>query len=583
MRPTQLSKMNLAFVFMLIIKCLTLESCSKDISDAVIAPPTVRDSVQNSGVVSITLANLRKITSPDTSRYYVTDAGKEGYWRYDPGDKNSADNIGTIVVSSNGKRFKREYKDTINVRWFGAQGNSSECTKPFQAAVGAGKIIYVPDGTYMIKAGNGDRAQSIWITSDQNLILSKNAVLKVVPNNLENYNLIRVKDASNVKITGGTFAGDKPNHSGTSGEGGHLIALYNSTNVTIKGVTCKDAWGDGIYIGATDRGKECQNITIDGVTMDNARRNGLAIVAAKKVVISNSTFKNTKGTKPEAGLDVEPNPGYIVDNIQLKNLKAFDNAGPGIESTTEANNVVANGITAYENGTYGILISSSGINNFTNCVTYNNERSGTYLNFASNVVVSDSKSYSNKEHGFFAENCLNTHKFENCEAYTNTQDGFNVYGDEFTITIDSCISRQNTGSGFFISPARSKILNSQSYKNGDIGVFITDYATATNNTIYENGTRGLRIYGSNGTFTKNYIHSNSQRQNAGSDNVEISAKGSNNKITGNTIKTGTLTKKPRYGIYVAASSCTNNVISPNDVKGSGATKDVQNLGTGTVL
>ena len=272
-----------------------------------------------------------------------------------------------------------------------------------------------------------------------------------------------------------------------------------------------------------------------------------------------------------------------MDNIQLKNLKAFDNAGPGIESTTEANNVVANGITAYENGTYGILISSSGINNFTNCVTYNNERSGTYLNFASNVVVSDSKSYSNKEHGFFAENCLNSHKFENCEAYTNTQDGFNVYGDEFTITIDSCISRQNTGSGFFFSRARSKILNSQSYKNGDMGVFITVYATATNNTIYENGTRGLRIYGSNGTFTKNYIHSNSQRQNAGSDNVEISAKGSNNKITGNTIKTGTLTKKPRYGIYVAASSCTNNVISPNDVKGSGATKDVQNLGTGTVL
>jgi parallel beta-helix repeat protein len=178
---------------------------------------------------------------------------------------------------------------------------------------------------------------------------------------------------------------------------------------------------------------------------------------------------------------------------------------------------------------------------------------------------------------------MNTHRFENCEAYTNAQDGFNAYGDEFTITMDSCIARQNSGSGFYISPAKSKVLNSQSFKNGQIGLFITDEATVTNNTIYENGTRGLRIYGSNGTFTKNYIHSNSQREHAGSDNVEISAKGSNNKVTGNTIKAGSLVKKPRYGIYVAASSCANNIIAPNDAAGSGVTKDVQNLGTGTVL
>ncbi|MBD2865095.1 glycosyl hydrolase family 28-related protein [Paenibacillus oceani] len=78
-------------------------------------------------VRDITLAELR--ATPDTTEgyvYYVTDAGQDGHYYYDPGDSTSSDDTGGVVVSSTGQRFKRIMPDgTVNVKWFGAKGDGT--------------------------------------------------------------------------------------------------------------------------------------------------------------------------------------------------------------------------------------------------------------------------------------------------------------------------------------------------------------------------------------------------------------------------------------------------------------------------
>ena len=42
------------------------------------------------------------------------------------------------------------------------------------------------------------------------------------------------------------------------------------------------------------------------VTADNNRRQGLSIVEADGVLVTDSIFSNTHGTRPSAGIDLEP-------------------------------------------------------------------------------------------------------------------------------------------------------------------------------------------------------------------------------------------------------------------------------------
>ena len=80
-----------------------------------------------------TIADLRNATSIESSviyvrGYYSDGDGGEGLFYKDTSDTTSADNGGTIIVDSDGNRWKRVYSGSINVRWFGARGNAIELT-----------------------------------------------------------------------------------------------------------------------------------------------------------------------------------------------------------------------------------------------------------------------------------------------------------------------------------------------------------------------------------------------------------------------------------------------------------------------
>ncbi len=75
-------------------------------------------------VSSLTLRQLVTLKNPSpNATYRITDAGKQGEWRYDPTDTQSSPNIGTILQSSSREvkgRYKRIYSPSkgVMIEWF---------------------------------------------------------------------------------------------------------------------------------------------------------------------------------------------------------------------------------------------------------------------------------------------------------------------------------------------------------------------------------------------------------------------------------------------------------------------------------
>jgi parallel beta-helix repeat protein len=281
----------------------------------------------------------------------------------------------------------------VSVKNKGARGNgSANDTAAFQAAInqvaGTGGTVLVPDGTYMI-----DAVKRLYLKSNMTFRMTSGAVLKAMPNASRVYSLLRVASASNVNIIGGKLQGERAQHRGTTGEWGHGIELNTGKNVVIEGVTSRDMWGDGFYLGFNS-----SNVTVCSVTADNNRRQGMTITAANGVVIKNSIFKNTNGTLPMSGIQIEPNANETANNVKILNSQMFGNKGWGIKSVrassgSSISNVTIDGNTIENNSApgkfaEGINITNASGHRITNNIVKNNLQDGIVLTYgAKNNIV----------------------------------------------------------------------------------------------------------------------------------------------------------------------------------------------------
>lgn len=115
-------------------------------------------------------AALRAYTGRAT-RIYITGPlvtkkpdGIHGVFQYDQTDTTSSDNGGTVLIDSNGRRWKRDFSGEVHVKWFGAKGDGiADDAEPFQRAVNycktlsvlnyptlGGCVLRVTRGTYII-------------------------------------------------------------------------------------------------------------------------------------------------------------------------------------------------------------------------------------------------------------------------------------------------------------------------------------------------------------------------------------------------------------------------------------------------
>jgi Pectate lyase superfamily protein len=86
--------------------------------------------------------------------YYTGADGGEGMFWFNVTDTTSADNGGTIVVDSNGRRWYREEEgEIITVKQFGAKGDGvTDDAPPFRAAIATGKTVRAPAASYVINS-----------------------------------------------------------------------------------------------------------------------------------------------------------------------------------------------------------------------------------------------------------------------------------------------------------------------------------------------------------------------------------------------------------------------------------------------
>lgn len=208
---------------------------------------------------------------------------------------------------------------TVNARTFGAAGDGrTDDTAAFGRATRAiaragGGTIVVDDGTYLIDP-DYLRGGSIRLPSDTTLRLSARAVLRAKGGSLTHSSVVHLEHVRNAHVRGGAIEGERGRHEGTGGEWGMGVLLYSAHGCSVRGTRITGCWGDGIYVGSEGpvAGTESTDVVIDGVVCDGNRRQGLSVVSAKRVRITNSAFLNTHGTPPGGGIDFEPDAGSAV-------------------------------------------------------------------------------------------------------------------------------------------------------------------------------------------------------------------------------------------------------------------------------
>src|SRR5919202_1850633 len=116
------------------------------------AEPTVskidqlRSSLKGTLMTINQLRSLRVAAAPDS--IYLTDDGKEGLFTLASTDKTTPDNVGTVLVTSDGLRYKRSYSGAASAAWFNLSSADDDIGPELQNAVNSSNDVFIPDGEY---------------------------------------------------------------------------------------------------------------------------------------------------------------------------------------------------------------------------------------------------------------------------------------------------------------------------------------------------------------------------------------------------------------------------------------------------
>ncbi len=305
----------------------------------------------------------------------------------------------------------------VDVRTKGATpGDSSDDTAALQAAVeavaGSGGTVTVPAGVYWVDATRGVR-----LKSRMTLKMADGAVLRAKATSSGNYNVVRVDSASNVNVVGGTLEGDLGRHQGSAGQWGHGLSINASTNVVVDGVTAKEAWGDGFYVGNAGT----RNITLCRVTADHNRRQGISVTNVTTMTIRDSVFTRTVSEPGGAGsgIDLEPNGNEHVKDVRVIGNRITKNTIQGISigmsdeflSSSTISDITVSGNTLDDNGLdatptrmrFGLLVSNaSGVVVENNTIT-RSHGAGISVQYAKGTIVRGNRVSGTLKAGQYAE------------------------------------------------------------------------------------------------------------------------------------------------------------------------------------
>ncbi|MCA8326161.1 hypothetical protein, partial [Burkholderia cepacia] len=196
--------------------------------------------------------------------YYAPHDGGGGAYQYDPNDTSSADNGGTVIVASDGARWKLQWTGSLSVQQFGAKADgTTDNTTFFQNAIavlqsiGGGKLV-VPSSSAGFRI-----AGTLSITSGGVSIVGTN----------RQGSLLTFDNGSNdcITFTGTSFATqiygfelrDMRIQFGTK-TGGRTFYAANSNQIVVDNIEINGCWtGFELYQNNT---VQISNVVMQGVT-----------------------------------------------------------------------------------------------------------------------------------------------------------------------------------------------------------------------------------------------------------------------------------------------------------------------------
>lgn len=223
-------------------------------------------------------------------------------------------------------------KKVANAAWWGFDGKDS--THAIQGAInsGAEKVIIPYVGKDWI-------VTPIKLVSNQDVVFEPGVVVVARKDSFKGINdsLFSAVDVNNITLTGygATLRMRKKDYTGSAyskSEHRHALQIRCSQNITVLGLRLESSGGDGVYIGSKDDKREvpCKNILIKDCVCDDNYRQGISVTSADKLRIENCVLTNTKGTPPQAGIDIEPgNPAGMLVDVVVRNCFAEYNGGSG--------------------------------------------------------------------------------------------------------------------------------------------------------------------------------------------------------------------------------------------------------------
>lgn len=261
-----------------------------------------------------------------------------------------------------------------NASWWGFDAN--DATQAIQGAInsGAAKVIIPYVGKEWV-------VRPIKLAGNQEVIFEPGVVVTAKKGDFKDRFdcLFSARNLSNVTLRGygATLRMRKDDYKSlqyTKSEHRHVLELMSSSNINVLGIRFASSGGDGIFITRDEHFLPCKNILIRDCICDDNYRQGISVISVDKLLVENCVFKNTLGTSPMAGIDLEPDDAadMLVD-VVISNCISEGNAGSGL--------IASVGNLSEKSREVSIL--------FVNCYVRNCVASGLYFRSVSKYTNND--------------------------------------------------------------------------------------------------------------------------------------------------------------------------------------------------
>lgn len=193
----------------------------------------------------------------------------------------------------------------------------------FLAGVPDGSVVeLIPQATYRVEG-------TLELSERRDLVLDgQGAKLFATTEGARDRSHLSIEESSGIVVRDLVIEGAHPN--GGTGEGAwrpdkafqHGIAIGGGRDVELDRVTVTDVFGDLVYVGSSEGGTWSEDVWIHDSILTRNGRQGIALVAARDVVIERNVIADTR----RATIDLEPGtPAFGAINVHI-----IENAiGPG--------------------------------------------------------------------------------------------------------------------------------------------------------------------------------------------------------------------------------------------------------------